>query len=372
MPILLSTFYFFYYAVIGVYIIFIPKVLAGVPYTPSEIGIILGAAPLVRFILPFLFMRGFKLNTKTFHLALVIMFVSAIAFYLSLYNFYALLASNVFLGVGTSLLLPYIEVISLENLGKERYGKVRLFGSIGFVLVALILVKILTSPFVALNFLLTLTALSVISAFIIEQQSTKKIVTPQTLTHNKIDLLKDYRLWTGLILMQVSFGAFYNFFTIYTTDHGISMDMTIYLWSFGVIVEILMLYFQGRFLRNNLLSILQITTLASAVRWFLLFAYPENLPLLFISQSIHALSFALFHSAAISYLFHHYHNRPLAQQYFSGFTYGLGGLVGALVSGYIYEWFASYLFLSAAIFAFMAFLYLSSYKKESETRPKEV
>ena len=372
MPILLSIFYFFYFSIVGVYVIFIPKVLSGIPYSASEIGIILGAAPLVRFVLPFLFMKGFKLNTKNFNLALLLMFASAISFYLSINNFYTLLFSNVMLGVGMSLILPYIEVISLEYLGKERYGKVRLFGSIGFVLVALVLVKMLSSPFVALYFLIALTALTALTAFVVELQSTKKAATTRTEHHDSIDLLRDYRLWLGLILMQVSFGAFYNFFTIYVTDNGINMDMTIYLWSFGVVVEILMLYFQGRFLKNNLLSILQITTFATAIRWFLLFAYPENLTLLFFAQSIHALSFALFHSAAISYLFHLYKNKPLAQQYFSGFTYGLGGVSGALISGYVYEWFPSYLFLSAAIFAFVAFIYLSRFKKESMLRPQEV
>lgn len=368
MSLLLSIFYFFYFSIIGVYVIFIPKVLSSVPYSASEIGIILGAAPLVRFVLPFLFMKGFRLNTRNFHFALVLMFLSSIAFYLSLYHFYALLLSNVLLGVGMSLILPYIEVISLEHLGKERYGKVRLFGSIGFVLVALVLVKILTSPFIALDFLITLSALTALIAFVIELQSSKNETTSQSENHTSIALLKDYSLWLGLILMQVSFGAFYNFFTIYETDNGISMDMTIYLWSFGVVVEILMLYFQGRFLQNNLLLILQITTFATAIRWFLVFAYPDNLLMLFFSQSIHALSFALFHSAAISYLFHLYANRPLAQQYFSGFTYGLGGVCGALISGYIYEWYPEYLFLSASIIALFSFLSLKLWAKELKRR----
>lgn len=370
MSLLLSIFYFFYFAIVGVYIIFIPKVLSTLSYSASDIGIILGAAPLVRFILPFLFMKGFKLNTKNFQLSLLLMFISSISFYLCIEHFYLLLFSNVLLGVGMSLVLPYIEVISLEHLGKERYGKVRLFGSIGFVLIALVLVKILHSPFVALYFLMLLTALTAVTASLVELQSNKKRVTTSIETHDVIDLLKDYRLWLGLILMQVSFGAFYNFFTIYETDNGISMDMTIYLWSFGVVVEILMLYYQGRFLRNNLLTILQFTTFATAMRWFLVFAYPENLLVLFVSQSMHALSFALFHSAAISYLFHLYQNRALAQQYFSGFTYGLGGVCGALLSGYIYEWYPEYLFLSSAIIAFFAFVTLNLWSRALDRREK--
>ena len=59
------------------------------------------------------------------------------------------------------------------------------------------------------------------------------------------------------IFMQMSFGAFYNFFTIYETEHGISLEMTSYLWSFGVICEILMLYFQAPLLKNNLLNVIK-------------------------------------------------------------------------------------------------------------------
>jgi len=374
MSLLLSLFYFCYFSIVGVYIIFVPKVLSSVGYSASEIGVIFAAAPLVRIIIPFLFMRGLKLNKTILNWALLLMIVSSVSFYFSLYSFYKLFISNIFLGVGLSLILPYMEVVALENLGKERYGKVRLFGSIGFVLVSLVLGKIISESIltclVTLKFLVVLTSITAIVAFVIERKLQLKDIPRSQQNSGAINLLADYKLWLGLIFMQVSFGAFYNFFTIYATDHGISLDMTIYLWSFGVFVEIIMLYFQGRFLKNNLLSIIQITLLASVIRWFLVFIYPDNLTILFISQSIHALSFALFHSAAISYLFSIYTNKPLAQQFFSGFTYGFGGLSGALISGYIYEWYPEYLFLSSAIFAFIAFVFVSLYKRERELRPK--
>lgn len=363
MPALLSSFYFFYFAIIGVYIIFMPKVLSMLGYSASDIGIIFAAGPLVRFILPFAFTRGLKLNIKTFNIAIVIMLFSSVSFYFSLDSFYKLLLSNIGLGIGLSLVLPYIEVISLKTIGKERYGKVRLFGSVGFVLVALVLVKFLSSADIAIIYLIVLAFSTAIVAFVIgrntDASSEKTKEEP-----NDISLLDDWKLWAGLTLMQVSFGAFYNFFTIYETDYGISMDMTIYLWSFGVIAEIFMLFFQGKLLRGNLLLILQITTFVTAIRWFLLFLFPQNLTILFFSQTLHALSFALFHSAAISYLYYLYKHKSLAQQFFSGITYGLGGFVGALYAGYIYELFPRYLFLSAAIIGLMASwsLYLWSQK----------
>lgn len=361
---LLSIFYYFYFSIVGVYVIFFPKVLSDIGYSASEIGIIFAAAPLIRFLLPFLFMRGAQLNAAIFNGSLVLASVSAFSFYLSLEHFYLLLLSNIALGVGLSLILPYVELISLDAIGKERYGKVRLFGSLGFIIVALVLVKFLSSAFVALGFLSLLTLIMAGVAYFLQRSARSKVPQNRTSYQNDINLVRDYKLWLGLLLMQMSFGAFYNFFTIYETDRGLSLDMTIYLWSFGVIAEVAMLYFQGRFLRANLLRVLEITIFATIIRWFLLFAYPTNLALLFFAQSLHALSFALFHSAAIAYLFARYKHKTLAQQLFSGITYGLGGLLGAVLAGFIYEYFAAYLFLSSSLIALLAFIMIVLYKKE--------
>ena len=328
-------------------------------YSAIEIGIIFASGPLIRFLLPLAFINGLKLNNRTFYLAIVILVASSISFYFCVGTFYGLLLSNIGLGMGLSVILPFVEVISLETMKKERYGKIRLFGSIGFILVALVLVKYLSSSQIALNYLLLFTSLTAIVAFVIARNSSIDAKKSEQQI-NDINLLADWKLWLGLTLMQVSFGPFYNFFTIYETDYGISLDMIIYLWTFGVLAEIVMLFYQGRFLRENLLLILKITTFATAMRWLLLFLFPQNLIILFLSQLLHALSFALFHSAAISYLFNLYKHKALAQQFFSGITYGLGGFVGALYAGYIYELFPRYLFLSSTLIALLAswFIYL--------------
>jgi len=305
MFLLLSLFYYFYFSIVGIYIIFLPKVLSELGYSASEIGILFAAAPLVRFILPFLFIKGL--------------------------------------------------------------GKVRLFGSLGFIIVALVLVKFLSFAYVALNFLFVMSFMMALFAYFVQKYSAV-IKMQNELYENDISLIRDWKLWFGLLLMQMSFGSFYNFFTIYETDRGISLDMTIYLWSFGVIVEVLMLFFQGRFLRANLLSVLQVTILVTVLRWFLVFAYPTTLEVLFFAQSLHAFSFALFHSAAISYLFMHYQHKSLAQQFFSGITYGLGGLIGALLAGFVYEFYPKYLFLSSSGIALGAFVMIYLYSKEHTPR----
>jgi PPP family 3-phenylpropionic acid transporter len=261
------------------------------------------------------------------------------------------------MGIAMSLILPYIEVLALQRVAKESYGKIRLFGSIGFIIIALVVVRFLDGANVALTYLSSFAFLSAFLAFLLSKDShaTKK---EQHSLDNDVNILRDYKLWLSLLLMQVSFGAFYNFFTLYETSYGVSLDMTINLWVFGVLVEIVMLYIQGRFLKYNLVTLLEITLGATVVRWGLVYLFPTNLTLLFFSQSLHALSFALFYSSSIMYLHQIYTNKVLAQQFFSGITFGLGGLVGAIMFGYIYELNKEITFLVASGIAFVALVFM--------------
>lgn len=347
MTLLVSAFYFFYFAIIGVYVIFMPKVLEMVHYSPSEIGIIFASAPLVRFAVPFAFTRGLRLSRNVFNAALLMMSLAALSFFATLHHFWALLASNIAIGIGLSLILPFIEVIVLEQIGKERYGKVRLFGSVGFILVALLLVRMLDTPATALLFLSATTLSTALFGYIIGRHDAKRAAV-QTDRAPAFSLRTHPWLWLGFLMMQVSFGPFYNFFTIYETAHGVTLDMTIYLWSFGVVAEIVLFYFQGPLLRRNLHTLLEFAAGITVLRWLIVWQFPENLPLLFAAQSMHAVSFALFHTAAISYLYTLFEQKKLAQQFFFGISYGLGGFIGAVVSGYVYEYVPSQLFLFAA------------------------
>jgi len=354
MAVLISLFYFFYFALIGVHIIFVPKILSMSGMSGIEIGIIFASAPLVRFAVPFMFLRGFKLNHMTFYISLALMTLGAMGFYPSLGNFWSLLGVNILFGIGIALILPYVEVIALERIGYEKYGKIRLFGSIGFIAVALVLVKWLTSPHIGIGFLIAMALGTLFFGAVIGKEHTK---SGQNL-ENTTDFTpwKHGYLWMGFLLMQVSFGPFYNFFTIYATDHGITLESTVWLWSLGVVAEIVMFYFQGKWLLGDFTKLLWITSLITAFRWGTVAAFPSSIEILALSQLLHAFSFALFHTVAISTLFSLYKTRRLSQQFFFGISYGLGGFVGALGAGVLYEYAPAYLFVSASIVAAMATL----------------
>lgn len=347
----LSAFYFFYFAAVGVYVIFMPKVLHDIGYSAFDIGIIFALAPLMRFATPFLFLKHVKLDANVFKTALFLSILSSLMFYITIESFYLFMLNNALLGMCLSLILPYIEVIALKELGKERYGKSRLFGSIGFMAISIILAKVLTQPQIALHYYLLTNILTVLFAILLLKYDLE-VTKEQDKEEKSFSFLKYWPFWLSLFLMQMSFGGFYNFFTIYETEHGISLEMTSYLWSFGVLCEILMLYFQAPLLKNNLLHIIQFSIAITATRWFLLFLFPDSLSITFFTQSLHAFSFGLYHSAVIIYLYSLYSNKKLAQQFMYGVAYGLGGFSGAIIAGYLY---GEYLFLYSSLIALFAY-----------------
>jgi PPP family 3-phenylpropionic acid transporter len=358
---ILSTYYFFYFALVGVYIIFLPKVLLGLGYSAVEVGIIYAAAPFMRFLLPFIFRKYISLTPKVYLLALLFTFIGTLIFLGTVEYFWLYLVANLLFGAAMGVSLPYVETMALASLSKSQYGKVRLWGSLGFIVISLWLGKVLISAHEALYYLCATALLTFVFGALLMRHNQGSHASAKE--DSSFSLTKYWAFWVSIFLMQVGFGGFYNFFTIYETSHGISIEVISWMWSFGVICEVFMLYFQGPLLQRNLLNILQFATLVTALRWLLLYLYPDSVEITFASQSLHAVSFALYHTAAITYVFGLYTQKRLAQQFFLGIAFGLGGSVGAVLSGQMY---GEYLFLMEAIITFSAFIVLYIHQKRRE------
>ncbi len=85
------------------------------------------------------------------------------------------------------------------------------------------------------------------------------------------------------------------------------------------------------------MKIIKISIIITSIRWLLLYLYPSNIYILFISQSLHAFSFALYHTAVITYIFSLYPQKRLAQQFVLGIGFGLGGAIGAFLQASIWK-----------------------------------
>jgi PPP family 3-phenylpropionic acid transporter len=350
----IGAFYFFYFAVVGVYVIFMPQVSKSVGYTPFEVGVLFASAPLMRFLVPFFFRKWFELTPRIFNLSLFTAFAATLSFFVTVENFYLFLLSHLLFGITLSISLPYVEAVALEVVSKERYGKVRLFGSIGFMLIALFLGTYLENATQAIFYISSVAFFTMVFGILIIKNQPVEQKTPKAKS-GEFSLLAFWPFWVSAFLMQMSFGGFYQFFTIYELEMGLSMQIISFMWAFGVLCEIAMLYFQGPLLQKNLLMLLKITVALTSIRWFLLYLYPDSVSVVFATQAIHAFSFALYHTAAISYVYILYKDKKLAQQFFLGIAFGLGAFAGSVAAGIAY---GEKLFLFEAVVALLAFAVL--------------
>ena len=346
----LSLYYFFFFASVAIYVIFMPNYLKNCNYTPQEIGIIFASLPISRFITPFFFQKR-AITTNIFKLSIFISVFIPILLFIN--NFYIILFVFVILGVVYSINYPYIEAIAINKL-KSHYGKTRLWGSIGFILVAL------GVSYIDINIVWLYFIFNLITAFY-----AYKFINPEfeiTKHFEKIDFLKEWQFWIAFILLQISFGGFYNFFTIYNLNAGIPKEINGWLWSIGVLAEVIIFIYQYKFLnKNNALFYIKFSLFITSIRWFGLYLFAGNILIISFLQVLHLFSFAIFHTSAIMYVSSKYKNQTLAQQFYAGIGYGMAAFLGSIISGYLY---GKNLFLYESLIVFLGFLVLL-YKKES-------
>jgi len=336
----LSLFYFLFFALIGDYVIFLPKFFSNF-FSPLEIGIIFSTMPIARFLTPFIYLKK-PLTNKDYLFALIIAFLAS---FLTLSkNFYMLITAFFLIGASFSIIFPFIEAIAIEKLG-VKYGKSRVMGSIGFMLYGIIF------SYIQINHLISfivLMFLSMLSAFYFKENKTIKK------SFAKIDFLKEWKFWLALILMQISFGGFYNFFTIYLLNHGIKKEYIGWLWGIGVGAEIIIFLIGHKFLSFlKPVKWIKISIFLTSIRWLMLYLFANSIVLISLSQTIHAFSFAIFHTSALLYINKRYENKTLAQQFYAGIGYGLAAFLGSIISGWLY---GDKLFLYESLIALSAFL----------------
>ena len=198
--ILLGGFYFFYFALVGVYVIFMPKTLVDLDYTAMQVGAVYAAAPFMRFLLPFIFKHYLTLTPKIYILSLLLTFLTTLVFIGSVHSFELFLAINLLFGASMGVSLPYIETIALSTISKQDYGRVRLWGSLGFMGIALWLGQILDEPIESLYYLSTMALFTLFFGL--------RLTSYDSVEHNSADddasfsLKKYWAFWLSVLLMQ--------------------------------------------------------------------------------------------------------------------------------------------------------------------------
>ncbi|MEZ5520814.1 MAG: MFS transporter [Dokdonella sp.] len=238
--------------------------------------------------------------------------------------------------------MPQFESITLSHLvgRSERYGRIRVWGSIGFVAIVALYGVVLDHLAVDLLpwLMLPLFAGLVASAFVNDygKPATTTVQAEDTRFGAQLRRPEVIAFFAVALLMQVSFGPYYTFYSIFLDEHGYSTSALGIYWSIGVVLEIAVFTFSSWIFRQwSAATVLIVSLMAASLRWAMVALWPDNALLMAAAQSLHALSFAAFFAASMQFLVLYFPGRQNghAQGIFYGFSSGVGGVLGALLSG---------------------------------------
>lgn len=342
----LSSFYFFYFAALGVLIPFWGLYLKDLGFTPLVIGELMAILMATKIIAPNLW--GWIADRTDARLPLV-----RLGSLLSLLAFFGMFAVNGFWGIALVMTLfcffwhaslPQVEVVTFNHLGTRtrRYATIRLWGSISFILTVLALGAVVerTGTDIIPKLILVFYAGIWLSSLAIPDPRRPSMGQPSGSLAGLVKRPEIIAFLAACFLMQASHGAFYTFYSIYLTEAGYSGALVGALWAWGVVLEVLVFWRMHRLLERFGARRILLTSLGLAVvRWLLTGGFVDNPAIQLFAQTLHAATFAAFHAAAI-HLVHHYfrgHTQGRGQALYSSLSFGAGGAVGSLLSGMLWS-----------------------------------
>lgn len=361
----LSSFYLFYFALLGAFLPYWPIFLRDAGYGSFAIGSVVAVAHATKVVAPNIW--GW-LAARTGQRTRIIRWGSFAA---------ALIFAGVFWGEGFfwlvlviagysffwNAVLAQFEVLTLSHLAGRYagYSRIRLWGSVGFIVAVTGLG--LLFDYVSIQWLpwvlwLLLVAIWLSSLTVAEhpgqhlQQPSEPLLT----------VLRRPEVWAFLAaccLLQVSHGPYYTFFSVYLEEHGYSATAIGLLWALGVLAEVGVFLAMPRLLERFSLTAIMVVSLGLAVaRWLLIGYRVDSLGWLLIAQCLHAATFGSYHAYAVEMvrrLFAGGHEGQ-GMALYSGLSFGAGGAMGAWGAGWLWDWNPGGTFALASLIAALALL----------------
>jgi PPP family 3-phenylpropionic acid transporter len=231
-------------------------------------------------------------------------------------GFWQMLLASVLLAVNWTTIMPLVETVAVAGIrsGTLDYGRVRLWGSLSFIVASLGAGVVIgqIGPEVVLPLLVGATMLLVIGAHLLPREfGGRGSPAPALLRGLKLkdafDLVRaPLFLWFLLAasLIQASHALYYSFGSLTGRAQGIPAGAIGMLWSVGVVAEVALFAVSGRVIAAcGTARLLMLAGLAASVRWGIMAFDPPLWPTALL-QTLHAMSFGAAHLAAIHFLTH--------------------------------------------------------------------
>ena len=359
-PFKFSMIYFSIFLVIGINAPFWPLWLSSKGFDSRYIALIISLSVLLKIISnPFFAGLGDKYGNRKIPMLYLSFIASIILFSLSFINSLVLLGClSIIAWVFFAPLMPLTESLTTTAINKYNfdYGRTRLWGSVSFILMALlggILVDtygLITVPYV-MSIGTLIVFISIYFTPTVHSPPSRHKIKILTLLRNRSFL--PFLLVCGTI--QASHGLYYGFATIHWNNIGISKTVIGALWAEGVLFEILLLaYFYRIKTYFSSKSLLIFAGLIGAIRWSLT-AYTTEPVILSLIQSMHAITFGLTHISAIFFISEVMPIRGQAksQALYSAISMGVFMSIAIAISGDLYESYQEKAFIFSALLSLL-------------------
>ncbi|MGZ8292267.1 MAG: MFS transporter [Telluria sp.] len=334
-----SLFLFALYAHAGTFITYVSLFFAARGMTAPQIGVLVSLVQVMRIFGPNLWgwvadhtqQRVMVLRLTA--LCACLAFIGIFFGHTFAWFFVVMVVLNLF----NSALTPMSEALMLSEMKGDLsyYGRIRLWGSIGFIVAVMIAsyglewLGVEAFPWITGAMLLCVLAAS----FRISEAPRTVSAQPAPPLGPVLRQPEVIAFFASTALAVAAHTSLYVFYSLYLQRLGYSKPVTGAMWSLGVTAEVVFFYFQATvFRRFNPRSIILAAFGIAALRFMMIGAGAGSLAVLVAAQLLHAASFAAHHSASIMAM-QRWFAGPLqarGQALFISIAYGVGGTAGGL------------------------------------------
>lgn len=205
--------------------------------------------------------------------------------------------------------LPLIEATTFSYLDHSsvKYGSIRSWGSLGFILAVIGTGHLLDNVNIA--WLLWVILGFKLGIIIFSYQIPEIEAVPRSgdsLSIRQILLRPEILvLFTACLLMAFAHAPYYTFYSIYLEEYGYSRSSIGWLWATGVICEIGIFFIIPRLLqRFSLKQILSMCFGCAVVRFLMIGWGVEYFLIVLLAQVLHAVTYGAYHATAITMVHH--------------------------------------------------------------------
>lgn len=342
----LSGFYFFYFSLVGAFSPYWSLYLQSLEFNALQIGVLMSLSLIVRIFSPSIW--GWLADhtgkrIRVVQIAALWGFLCFCGFLLGesfIWMFFVMLLLSFF----WSASLPLMEAITLSHLGDhtDKYGRIRSWGSVGFVLTVIGVGYLLEN--IAIAWLIWIVLGLKLGMVIFSYQIPEKDMISHVTGHHSVKQIclrpEVLAFLISSLLMLFAHGAYYTFFSIYLVEHAYDKGFIGWLWAIGVICEIGIFFIMPWLMRHFSLKLILIFSFACATLRFLMIGWGVEWPIIMVvAQILHAATYGAHHIAAMMVVHQFFRGRHQAtgQAIYTSIAYGIGGAIGAISSGYTWD-----------------------------------